>query len=161
MDLRENQPQEAEGVEPVNDVAVHLANKALCDLNEILSLKNAEATETVDVSVGDSNRVVRLPRSTAETLRQVLATTAAGSGVTVIPAHAEFTTQQAADILGVSRPYLIKLLEAGELAYRKVGTHRRILASSLREYTRKMEIESRNAADELTQLSEELGLYDR
>ncbi|WP_235001957.1 helix-turn-helix domain-containing protein [Actinacidiphila paucisporea] len=64
----------------------------------------------------------------------MLAHLGAGRGVSVVPADAELTTQQAADILNVSRPFLVGLLNAGEIEYRNVGTHRRIKASSPIEY---------------------------
>jgi len=90
---------------------------------------------------------------------QILALLASGQGVQIFPDSAELTTQQAADFLNVSRPYLIGLLEADEIPYRKVGTHRRIRFEDLREYRRHDDLKRRQAADELTQLSEELGLY--
>jgi excisionase family DNA binding protein len=76
----------------------------------------------------------------------------------VVPHDAELTTQQAADLLNVSRPYLIGLLEADEIDYHKVGTHRRIKASSLLDYRRRDDVRRRAVADELTALSQELGL---
>jgi excisionase family DNA binding protein len=69
------------------------------------------------------------------------------------------TTQQAADFLNVSRPFLIGLLEAGEISFRKVGTHRRIRFEDIREYKRRDDLQRRKVADDLTALSEELGLY--
>ena len=66
---------------------------------------------------------------------------------------------QAADFLNVSRPYLIGLLEAGEIPYCMAGAHRRIRFEDLREYRRRDDLKRRQAADELTQLSEELALY--
>ena len=135
---------------------VELANRALCALNE--ALDRLGSGDSLSVGVGNETAIT-LPRSVAETLRIVLANSAAGQAVTVVPSHAEFTTQQAADILNVSRPYLIKLLDDEQMDYRMVGTHRRIQASSLHAYQRKMEIESKHAADELSQLTEELGLY--
>jgi excisionase family DNA binding protein len=83
---------------------------------------------------------------------------AAGQGVSVVPSHAELTTQQAADMLNVSRPFLIGLLEAGEIEYRKVGKHRRVKASSLLDYLRRDDQRRREAADELSSLTQDLGL---
>ncbi|WP_329787654.1 helix-turn-helix domain-containing protein [Lentzea sp. DG1S-22] len=83
---------------------------------------------------------------------------AAGHGVSVVPADAELTTQQAADMLNVSRPYLIGLLKAGEIEYRMVGKHRRIKAASLVEYMRSDDQRRRRAADELSALTQEMGM---
>lgn len=76
----------------------------------------------------------------------------------MVPAHAELTTQQAAGLLNVSRPHLIGLLEAGEIEYRKVGKHRRVKVSSLLEYMRSDDHRRRAAADELSALTQEMGL---
>jgi excisionase family DNA binding protein len=83
---------------------------------------------------------------------------AAGRGVSVVPRNAELTTQQAADLLNVSRPFLIGLLKAGEIEFRTVGTHRRIKAASLIDYMRMDDQRRREAADELTRLGQEMGL---
>jgi excisionase family DNA binding protein len=106
---------------------------------------------------GDDSLVV--PREATVMFAQILALLAAGQGVQLIPDAAELTTQQAADFLNVSRPYLIGLLETEEIPFRLVGTHRRIRFEDLREYRRRDDLSRRQAADELTQLSEELGLY--
>ncbi len=75
-----------------------------------------------------------------------------------MPSHAELTTQQAADMLNVWRPYLISLLEAGAIPYRLVGRHRRIRHDDLMEYRRQDSAKRRAAADELSGLGQELGL---
>ncbi|WP_346343431.1 helix-turn-helix domain-containing protein [Rhodococcus sp. MS16] len=102
---------------------------------------------------------MHLPRAAFELIRDVLANMAAGQGITVVPAHAELTTQQAAQMLNVSRPHVIKLLDEGRIEFRLVGRHRRILASSLIAYQRSQLGGARNAADELAALTEDLGLY--
>jgi excisionase family DNA binding protein len=91
----------------------------------------------------DGDDVLKVPREAAELLARVLAHMAAGEGVTVLPSHAELTTQQAADILNVSRPYLIKLLECGAIQYRLVGKHRRIPLESLIAYKRDDDVKRR------------------
>jgi excisionase family DNA binding protein len=106
---------------------------------------------------GDDALVV--PREAAVLLAQVLGYLARDEGVTVMPDTAELTTQEAAEFLNVSRPYLIKLLETEKIPYRLVGTHRRIKFRDLRNYMNRDDLERRRAADELTQLSQELGLY--
>jgi excisionase family DNA binding protein len=88
----------------------------------------------------------------------ILIQAAQGRGVNVMPLKAELTTQQAADILNVSRPYLIGLLEDGKIPYRLVGRHRRIKYEDLLDYQRRDEAERRGAADELSALGQELGI---
>lgn len=117
-----------------------------------------ETLTPVPVTVEDSQEELLLPRSAIELLAGVLAHMAAGRGVSIVPDHAELTTQQAADMLNVSRPHLIGLLQAGEIAYRKVGTHRRVRAASLLEYMRRDDQRRREAADELSAMTRELGL---
>jgi excisionase family DNA binding protein len=80
-----------------------------------------------------------------------------GQGVQIMPDRAMLTTQQAADAINVSRPYLIGLLERGEIPYTMVGTHRRVAFAELLEYMRKDDQTRRGALQELTALGEELG----
>jgi excisionase family DNA binding protein len=108
--------------------------------------------------VGEHDALV-IPRATAVLFAQILEILAKGHGVQIIPKEVELTTQQAADMLNVSRPYLISLLESGQIPCRKVGRHRRITFDALMEYKRQDDLKRRNAADDLTRLSEELGLY--
>ena len=129
----------------------------------VKSVKNYLRTHThkdaVRLVVEDEHRdTLVVPRAAVELLARVLAHMAAGEGVSVVPSHAELTTQQAADMLNVSRPYLIGLLDRGEIEYRKVGSHRRIKAESLLRYMREDDRKRRAAADELTALSEEMDL---
>jgi excisionase family DNA binding protein len=76
-----------------------------------------------------------------------------------IPRPSSQPVRPAAEFLNTSRPYLIKLLESGQIPFRRVGTHRRIRFRDLRLYKSQDDLERRQAADELTQLSQELGLY--
>jgi excisionase family DNA binding protein len=83
---------------------------------------------------------------------------AAGNAVSLVPIHAELTTQQTADILNVSRPYVVGLLERGELAHHKVGTHRRVRFSDLMAYKQEHLGKSKARLAELAKLDQELGL---
>jgi excisionase family DNA binding protein len=116
-----------------------------------------EGPAVVRLTDGAEDQLV-VPRPAVELLARVLAHMASGHSVSVVPSHAELTTQQAAEILNVSRPYLIGLLDAGEIEYRKVGTHRRIPAGELLAYKHRDDARRRAAADELAVLSQELGL---
>ena len=79
-----------------------------------------------------------------------------GRSITLVPHDKELTTQEAADILHVSRPHLIKLLDRGDLPFHRVGTHRRIRIEDVLTYRDRRDAERSAALDELTKLSEEL-----
>jgi excisionase family DNA binding protein len=86
------------------------------------------------VQIAETKEIVELPVSAVRLLVDLLTNMAEGNAVTLMPIHAELTTQQAADLIGISRPYLIKLLEDGKIAYHMVGTHRRIFFQDLKNY---------------------------
>lgn len=138
-----------------SDVAV--AGEALQRITGYLGRHRDEQRVRIAVE-DDGGEELVVPRGAVELLARVLAHMAAGKGVSVVPANAELTTQQAADMLNVSRPFLIGLLEAGDIDYRKVGTHRRVPAESLLAFLRRDDQNRRDAADELTQLTQEMGL---
>jgi len=129
------------------------AARALAQVQAYLD-EHPDGPARVKLVDGDGDPLV-VPREAIELLARVLAHMAVGHGVSVVPAHAELTTQQAAELLNVSRPYLIGLLDAGEIEYRRVGTHRRVLAGSLLDYTHRDDARRRAAADELTQLAQD------
>ncbi len=91
-------------------------------------------------------------------LKEIIEEMAQGRAVTLLPVKAELTTQQAADLLNVSRPFLIGLLEEGEQTFRLVGKHRRVLVDDLMSYIRKDDNSRRKAADDLSAVAQELGL---
>jgi excisionase family DNA binding protein len=101
---------------------------------------------------------ITLPLSAFRLLKEILAEMAKGHAVTLLPVRAELTTQQAADLLNVSRPYLIGLLEEGKIPYRLVGQHRRVRLDDLIPYKRKDDEVRRRLADELTADAQELGM---
>ncbi|MDR1635477.1 MAG: helix-turn-helix domain-containing protein [Bifidobacteriaceae bacterium] len=129
-----------------------LAVSALRELDAVLG-----AEGPVRLRLGGQAGEVEVPRSALAALARVLASFAHGEGVTVLPSQAELTTQQAADALRVSRPFLIGLLDAGQIEYRLVGTHRRVKAASLIRYMRDDDARRQAAADELAAETRELG----
>jgi excisionase family DNA binding protein len=108
----------------------------------------------------DGNSVeVRVPHTAYRLFLEMLAQLANGNAVTIVPIHAELTTQEAADMLNVSRPFFVGLLESGTIPFRRVGTHRRILAQDLFKYKADQDARGEAALRELAQLSQDAGLY--
>ena len=134
------------------------AREALQKINRVLS--DTSTDKDVNVVVEQSDDVIRVPREVATVLREILVNSAAGRSVGVIPMRAELTTQQAAHLLNVSRPHVIKLMDEGILPGHKVGTHRRIYAADVQAYKHQRDIDARTAAEDLTALTEEMGLYE-
>lgn len=117
--------------------------------------------ETLRFQVGEERKAsqkLSLPASAIRLLLDLLTEMAAGNAVTLIPVHAQLTTQQAADVLNVSRPFLVSLLEEGKIPHVKVGTHRRILFEDLMRYKNSVDRERRKTLDELVAQSEALGM---
>ncbi|WP_432258297.1 helix-turn-helix domain-containing protein [Cupriavidus sp. TMH.W2] len=114
---------------------------------------------SITLSTGDgSHPPVALPPAALKLIGQVLGAISEGRALTLIPAHREFTTVEAAQFLNVSRPFVIKEIEAGRLAHRKVGTHRRIAYEDLAAYARKMRERQSAALERMADDARELGL---
>jgi excisionase family DNA binding protein len=140
-------------IEP-GDVDVEVAGRTARRLRDYLQAHPSADPLEVHVE-GDDSEVLVVPRAGAALLAQALAAVENGRGVALVANQTQLTTQQAADILNVSRPYLIGLLENEEIPFRKVGTHRRIAFADLMDYKRRDEQKRRQAAADLTALSEE------
>lgn len=105
-------------------------------------------------------QTVRFPKAAVDGLIEVLEAVAEGETATVTRTPRELTTQQAADLLNVSRPTVVRLIDEGELPARKVGSHRRIPLTAVRTYREQMIADRRQVLDEMVREAEELGLYD-
>jgi excisionase family DNA binding protein len=142
-----------------DDIA--LARKSAPILEALLKplLKQDDAAHPLRLLASDGNQpALELPAAAARLLLRLLDEMAQGNAVTLIPMHADLTTQQAADFLGVSRPFVIKEIEEGRLPARKVGTHRRVLFRDLLDYRARKRADQQRALDELSRLSQEMGL---
>ena len=105
-----------------------------------------------------SAATVQIPASAVRMLIHILEEMARGNAVTLTPVYAELTTQEAADMLIISRPSLIQLLDEGKIEYRRVGTHRRVRFEALIAYKRRADAERRAVLAELAAYDQELGL---
>lgn len=120
-------------------------------------LKKEEGEHRVELSVDDGVKV-SVPESTLKFLLKYLRSLSEGKAVSILPLESELSTQQAADILNVSRPHLVKMLENNEIPHHKVGRHRRINAKDLIEYKRQRDEERESLLDDLASQAQELDM---
>ena len=113
---------------------------------------------TARLRVIDSKGEIEVPVSALRMLVDILANMAEGNAISIVPIHAELTTQQAADFLGVSRPYLVGLVERGELPHHKVGTHRRITFRDLLQYQTRRMAQSKATLQALAEQAQKLDM---
>ena len=136
-------------------------DKAECELAKSLSERFSNGKdrplELKDSTTGES---IALPSSAYRGLVQILSQLGRGNAFAVTPIRSELTTQQAADLLNVSRPYLVKLIDQDVIPSRKVGVQRRMLLGDVLKYKGELYAKQTEGMAELTALGEELGLYD-
>lgn len=122
------------------------------------AIAGQDPTDAVRIRIQESGEALSLPRKALELLSFILSNMAEGKAISLIPSEAEVTTQQAADMLNVSRPHLVKLLEQGEIPFKKVGSHRRVLLEDLLKYESGLEERRAKNLQFLAQQAQELNL---
>lgn len=115
-------------------------------------------SESVKIKIGETEEFIAIPKNALSLLSSIISMMSSGKSVTLMPTDTEMSTQQAAQVLKVSRPHLIKILKSGEIPFRKVGSHRRILLQDVIAYTVKIEKEREKQLLFLTKQAQELNL---
>jgi excisionase family DNA binding protein len=110
--------------------------------------------------IGPGGEQTDLPDEVYTVLRQVIRVMAAGKAVTVAPHNLQLTTQEAADLLGISRPTIVRILERGDIPFTQPNRHRRLRLSDVLEYQRCASADQQAALRTMVEISEDLGLYD-
>lgn len=126
-------------------------------IRELHKLMQQQPTASL---VGPGGQVRELPEAVYKLLIKILRYMEAGQAVSIVPIMQELTTQQAADILGVSRPFLVQLLKQDEVQFHKVGTHRRIYLKDLLDYKRKRDQQRHESIKSMAQAELASGTYD-
>jgi excisionase family DNA binding protein len=137
-------------------VAPEEERSTIASIEEYLESKRGRAARLV----GPSKASVPIPSSLRRVLIAAARQLADGNGVSIMPVTAEVTTQQAADLLNVSRPFVIGLLDKGEIPFHRVGTHRRIRLKDLLAYRRRRDSSRHAVIDRLATEAQELGIYE-
>ncbi len=135
-------------------------NVALHSYNALASVIAQLASQETVIEIKETKDKIRLPLKALKLLSDVLKAMSEGTAVSVVPIATEVTTQKAAEVLGCSRPHLVKLLEEGKIEFTKVGKHRRIKLEDVLKHKRQMkEIQKQHLVD-IMNFDEEKGLYD-
>ena len=119
--------------------------------------RSADQTESAKLVAPDGSEK-KIPVEIFDVLEQVANALAEGNGVTIAPYRMQLTTQEAADFLGISRPTLVKLLEAGEVPFETLGRHRRVTLRDIVEFQERRRTERRAGLKEMTQIAQRIGM---
>jgi excisionase family DNA binding protein len=111
--------------------------------------------------IGPDGRQLAIPEPVHDLLLLILKNLQAGKAISIVPEHQQLTTQRAANILGVSRPFLVKLLENGDIPFHMVGSHRRIYLRDLLDYKRRRDAARHEAINNMARAEMEAGTYDK
>ena len=130
---------------------------AVLQLRDFMAAKPAGERHHASLRSPDGHQL-EIPNSIYRVLVAAVAAMAQGNAVSIVPVHHELTTQQAAELLGVSRPHLVKLVDAGQIPHHKTGSHRRIYFEDLMRYRDVRDAQRAAALRELTRKSAEYGL---
>jgi excisionase family DNA binding protein len=125
----------------------------------IVEAQDHSRAASITLTTADGNHpTVELPPSALKLIGQMLGVMSEGRQITLVPSKEEFSTAEAANFLNVSRPFVVKEIEAGRLPFRKVGTHRRVAFEDLMIYAREMRKRQEHALERMAENARELGL---
>ena len=137
----------------------HDISLALRSSKELAALVSRKHTDLHIVAREDHKEIeLTLPFPAVKMLLHILIQMSEGNSLTLIPIHAELSTQEAANLLNVSRPFFVKLLEKGEIPFHKVGSHRRIFFKDLQSYKMKQNVTSNQALQQLVDQAQQFDM---
>ncbi|WP_430411079.1 helix-turn-helix domain-containing protein [Kordia sp.] len=116
-------------------------------------------SENPEIEIEETTEKIKIPLKALKLLAQILKATSQGKPISVVPIATEMTTQAAAELLGCSRPHIVKLLETGEIPFTKIGRHRRVKFEDVMNYKKAMKQQQEQLLIDMMKSDEELGLY--
>ncbi len=133
---------------------------AMKSYDALANVLNELKDNNPEIEIEETNEKIRVPINALKLLAKILKETSHGRPVSIVPIATELTTQATAELLGCSRPHIVKLLESGEIKFTKVGKHRRIRYEDVVNYKREMKERQEILINEIIKTDEEAGLYD-
>lgn len=111
-----------------------IALGSMTRLKGVSSKLKTVSSPGIKIKIQETDEFITIPKKALSLLITILSNMSEGKSITIVPTDSEVSTQQAADMLNVSRPHLVKLLESGKIPFKKIGSHRRILLNDLISY---------------------------
>ena len=133
---------------------------ALESYDDLILKLNTIKNENPEIEIEETEEKIRIPLSALKLLANILKEMSQGKPISIVPVATEVTTQAAAEVLGCSRPHIVKLLETGKIPFTKVGKHRRIKYEDIISYRKEMKAEQARIISEIMENDEKDGLYD-
>jgi len=133
---------------------------AMLSYYALVSTLNDIKDENPEIEIEETQERIRVPLSALRLLAKILKETSQGKPVSIVPIATEVTTQAAAEILGCSRPHIVKLLETGKIKFTKIGKHRRIRYEDIISYKKEMKAEQERLIIKIMDTDEKSDLYD-
>jgi len=134
---------------------------AMASYNALAAQLEQIKSENPIVEIEETEEKIKLPAKALRLLAQILKATADGKPISLVPIAMEMTTQAAAELLGCSRPHIVKLVDTGEIPHTMVGRHRRLMFEDVMKYKKAMKEKQKNLIIEMMKEDEEYGLYEK
>lgn len=133
---------------------------AMESYNALAATLEELSSENPEIEIEETAEKIKIPLKALKLLAKILKATGQGKPISLVPIATEMTTQAAAELLGCSRPHLVKLLEEGSILFTMVGRHRRVKFEDVMNYKKKIKLKQEQFLIDIMKSDEELGLYD-
>lgn len=133
---------------------------AMKSYNALVATLEELHSENPEIEIEETAEKIKIPLKALKLLAKILKATSQGQPISLVPIATEMTTQAAAELLGCSRPHLVKLLEEGKIPYTMVGRHRRVKFEDAMKFKKEMKMKQERVLIDIMKSDEDLGLYD-